>query len=345
MRGPRRATVVAFLVGVGVATLLATGNFTRSLWLEVSNRLYEAAAPVHLAPGTFGNAVFHGYLEDPVLKEVSGLAVSHREGDLLWAVNDSGAEPRLHALGRDGRNRGSARIEGAYNRDWEGLVSIEYDGKAYLVAGEIGDNLGGRGEIFFFGVEEPALVGERFPEGFSIPLAFRVKSHYEDGARDAEAFDFDVANRRFLVLSKRINPPQIYEIPLVSLLGEQSTMARRVGSIDQIPQPTTREIEDGGNRGRYRSQPTALDLAADGSRAVILTYGDAYEFIREPGESWEETLAKTPRRISLPPLDQAEAAALDPVDGALWVTSERRPSPLFRLPKMLPAAESFGDKR
>ena len=345
MTRPRRGTVVTFLVGVGVATLLGTGNFARSLWVKVGNRIQEAAAPVALVPGAFGNAVFRGYLEDPVLEEVSGLAVSHRDRDLLWAVNDSGAEPRLHALGRDGRNRGSARIEGVYNRDWEGLVSIEHDGKAYLVAGEIGDNLGGRDEIFFFGVEEPELVGERFPEGFSIPLAFRVTAQYEDGARDAEAFDFDAANRRFLVLSKRIDPPQIYEIPLASLLGEQSSEARRVGLIDRIPGPTAREIEESGYGGRFRSQPTALDLAADGSRAVILTYGDAYEFVREPGESWEATLAKTPRRISLPPLDQSEAAALDPVDGTLWVTSERRPSPLFRLPKRLPPGEPFGEKR
>jgi len=342
---PRRGTVVTFLVGVGVATLLGTGNFARSLWVKVGNRMQEAAAPVALAPGAFGNAVFRGFLEDPVLEEVSGLAVSHRDGDLLWAVNDSGAQPRLHALGRDGRNRGSALIEDANNRDWEGLVSIEYDGKAYLVAGEIGDNLGSRDEIFLFGVEEPELVGERFPEGFSVPLAFRVKAHYEDGARDAEAFDFDAENRRFLVLSKRTAPPQIYEIPLASLLGEQSSEARRVGTIDQIPAPTARQIEDGGYRARFRSQPTALDLAADGSRAVILTYGDAYEFVRKPGESWEETLAKTPHRVSLPPLDQSEAAALDPLDGALWVTSERRPSPLFQLPGILPTDESFGDKR
>ena len=230
MKRPRRATVVAFLVGLGVATLLGTGHMARSLWLKASNRLLETAAPVNLAPGEFGNAVFRGYLEDPVLEEVSGLAVSHRDDDLLWAVNDSGGEPRLHAIGHDGRSRGSVRIEGVKNRDWEGLVSIAHDGKVYLVVGEIGDNFGGRDEIFFFGVEEPELVGEKFPEDFSIPLAFRVRAHYEDGARDAEAFDFDSENRRLLVLSKRIDPPQVYEIPLASLLGEQSSEARRIVS-------------------------------------------------------------------------------------------------------------------
>ncbi len=345
MKRPRRASVAAFLVGLGVATLLGTGHLARSFWLKVSNRLHEAATPVHLAPGAFGNAVFRGYLEDPVLDEVSGLAASRRDEGLLWAVNDSGGEPRLYAIGHDGRSRGSARIEGVKNRDWEGLVSIEYDGKAYLVAGEIGDNFGARDEIFFFGVEEPELAGEKFPEDLSIPLVFRVRAHYEDGARDAEAFDFDPENRRFLVLSKRIDPPQIYEIPLASLLGEQSSEARRVGSIERIPAPTSREIEENGYRGRLLSQPTALDLASDGNRAVILTYGDAYEFVRKPGEPWEETLGRTPRRISLPPFDQSEAAALDPTDGALWVTSERLPSPLFRLPRVLPPDTSFDEKQ
>ena len=102
MKWPRRASCIGFLVGVLVATLLGTGHLARTLWSTLQNQLSGAAAPVDLEPASLGAAVFAGTLEDPRLDEASGLAVSQRSRDLLWVVNDSGAEPVLHALGLDG---------------------------------------------------------------------------------------------------------------------------------------------------------------------------------------------------------------------------------------------------
>ena len=43
-----------------------------------------------------------------------------------WAVNDSGDEPRLYALRKDGRDRGTLRVRGATNTDWEDLAAFTF---------------------------------------------------------------------------------------------------------------------------------------------------------------------------------------------------------------------------
>ena len=71
-----------------------------------------------------------GRITHPAARETSGLAASHRTHDLLWSDNDSGGQPVLYGIGIDGHLRGTVRVAGVKNIDWEDLASFELDGQA-----------------------------------------------------------------------------------------------------------------------------------------------------------------------------------------------------------------------
>ena len=83
--------------------------------------------------------------------------------------------------------------------------------------------------------------------------------------------------------------------------------------------------------GRYRAQITAADISPDGNRFAVLNYRRVYVWNRRDRD-WPSTLSQAPQVIQFPWIPQAEALAFDPFDGSLWISSERLPAPLLRLP-------------
>jgi hypothetical protein len=58
-----------------------------------------------------------------------------------------------------------------------------------------------------------------------------------------------------------------------------------------------------------------------------------YVYARTPGEPWQATLAREPHALGLPRLPQAEGLGYLKDGSALYVTSERLPAPLVRIPR------------
>ena len=331
-RRSRWLLVAVFLAGLIAGWWMGRGNVLREIALWWQNR-DAVVAPTHeLVRSSFGDAIYAGNLEARELEEVSGLAHSAQHPNRLWAINDSGGEPALYALGHDGGAHGKVRVQEAENVDWEALARFEYEGAPYLLIGDIGDNLAVRDHVSFYAVAEPRFEDDTLPRDASAPLAFRIDARYDEGPRDAEAMAIDPLAQQILILSKRSQPPELYALSLEP--GEKGAIrtAQRLGRVETLPAPNARDLEEGGFLGRFRSQPTALRISEDGKSAIVLTYKHAYEYPRQAGESWVEAFARSPREIPLPPLHQAEAAALEPGTGALWVTSENHPAPLFRVP-------------
>ena len=75
-----------------------------------------------------------------------------------------------------------------------------------------------------------------------------------------------------------------------------------------------------------------MDVTSDGRTAVLLTYAHAYQFRRNLDETWSEALERGPREIALPPRRQGEAICFAADNKALFLTSERLPTPLWRVP-------------
>jgi len=77
---------------------------------------------------------------------------------------------------------------------------------------------------------------------------------------------------------------------------------------------------------------TGMDISGDAARAVVLTYGDAYEYTRRPEQTWAQAFQQRPRRVRLPARRQGEAVCYGRRGQALFVTSEQRPAPLWVVP-------------
>ena len=81
-----------------------------------------------------------------------------------------------------------------------------------------------------------------------------------------------------------------------------------------------------------------MDISPDGLRMMVLTYGDAWEYVRRPREDWADAVARSARRIRMPRRVQGESICYG-IDGkTLYLTSEGKgknsaePSPLLEVP-------------
>jgi hypothetical protein len=273
------------------------------LALRILSDCRAAEAPISPCP----------QIESAAITEASGLAVSPKNAALLWVINDSGGSTDLHLMGLKGEDRGSIKVEGVANRDWEDLSSFTLDGIAYLLIADTGDNYAKHDSSTLLIVREPVLpdAGKKL-EGVVTPER-AIHFKFEGGAVDCESVAVDAISGKIILLSKRTQPPQVYVLPLgISAAGIQ--IARRIGQ-------TTVE-SPAGPALPFGNQPTGLDLSPDGSMAAVVTYYGVFLFPRMKAETWAEALAKKP--ISLGPhgLPQAESIAFSKDGKTLCIVSE-----------------------
>lgn len=308
---------VAWVIGVA----LVEGHDLRAAW-----RAFRApapapvATPLALVPAPYGPALHVGSLLDPELVEVSGLVASRRRSDVLWAVNDGGNAHRLHAHGLDGARLAAFDVavpgDPWWGRsDWEDLAAFRYEGTPYLLIADVGDNWSWRRSVRLWIVEEPDLAAAPAP----LAPRFAIDLVYADGPHDCEAVAVDEADLTVLLVSKRTAPPVVYVASLAPLLraGGGEAVARPLAELP-LPPPSTALAD--ALAPAMLHMPSALDLAPDGSAALVLSYTTGFRFPRRPGESWAEAFARMPEALPLPPLALAEAVAY--VGDSLYVTSE-----------------------
>lgn len=262
------------------------------------------------------------------VKESSGLAASRREAGLFWTHGDSGGEPVLQAIAADGTLRGAVRIAGVKNVDWEDLASFTLDGRAWLLVADTGDNKGVRADCVLHVVAEPdpeklAAGAERV-----VSVAWSIPVIYPDGARDCESVAVDAREGRVYLVAKRAKPHGVYALPLrPGKAGAVFPAAERVGEMAGFPEAQGAERMMPVARGAYRAQPTGMDFAADGSAAVIVTYGEVLVYPKNKDETWAQALGRPGRVVGSHDLKQAEAVAFGAgsAGGAvtdIYVTSE-----------------------
>ncbi len=266
-----------------------------------------------------------GTLQNATITEASGLAFSMKRGGRLWALNDSGSPPILFAFAYDGAEHGSLLLEDAGNFDWEDLASFESGGTARLLIADVGDNLAIRDHVTLYLIEEPELPTP------PVTPSRRIDFRYPDGPRDAEAMAVDASKNLAYVLSKRTIPAELYAVPLGPSQNEGNEVitATFLGTVASIPQPTGEDLDNAVATMNWYWQPTAMDFAADGKSAVILTYRAAYFYRRQENEPWLSALQRSPIVIELGAIKAAEAAALNNRD--LFITVEARNAPLYRI--------------
>ena len=279
--------------------------------------------PAQTAPA-FTGPVVAGHLAEPKNQETSGLAISHRTPGLLWTHNDSGGDPVLFAVNTDGSLRGKVRVGGAANFDWEEMSSFELDGNAWLLAADIGDNYAMRPAGCVLHVLPEPEAAQLLPdEEIEVKPAYSIHFVFEDGARDAEALAVDVKERAIYILSKRDDIPRLYRLPLAAAPAGQPAIARFLGPVSHLPQPTEQQRSVRLPTQGFLGWPTSMVFSHDGKTALVLVYEQPLLFARAAGESWADALAREPVKLAPHKLPQAEAACFSTDDRSIYVASEK----------------------
>jgi len=266
-----------------------------------------------------------GRLENPAIREASGLARSQREPGVLWVINDGGANKTVHAIDHAGIRQGEFKLKKSSNKDWEDLASFRLEDIAYLLIADIGDNLANRPYRTLYIVEEPQVA-----ENNKAKIAWQLDYSYPNGPRDAESVAVDVENQRILVLSKRDIPPLLYALPLRPNVGDKLT-ASLLGPVLSLPRPRREDVEFALLLNDWYWQPTGMDISQDNLAAVIMTYRAVYYYERHPGQSWFDALNSKPLRISLGNFENAEAIAFADDQHTVVVTGEDKHSRVLRI--------------
>ena len=264
-------------------------------------------------PPEIGEAVVAGNLENPEIREASGLASSRLYPGLLWVINDGGDDPHLYAVGVDGADLGTFRVEGAENYDWEALASFRWQDSAYLLIADVGDNWEQREAVTLYVVKEPVITATGIDNGGAATVDWQIRFTFEDGPLDCEAVAVDAAAQRVFLLSKRGFTPVLYELALQATDQNSVAVAHR---LTEVP---------------HFNWPTAMDISPDGLSAVVLTYNNGYIFRRRQNETWTGAFQRKPQRLRFDRLRQQEAVSFGFYGKSVFVTSERTPAPLVRI--------------
>lgn len=257
-------------------------------------------------------------IQSPEINEASGLAISATNPEFMWVINDSGGTPDLHLVGTDGTDRGKVTLKGVKNIDWEDLASFKLGGKSYLLVADCGDNGAKRQTGFLHIIREPALSVAGKSLAGAVAPAWQIEFRYPGGPRDCESVAVDSQAGKILLISKRTDPPEVYELPLRASGKKGILTARPIGP--------TAVNSPGGSLIPFSNQPTGLDIPSDGSLAAVVTYYSVFVFPRSPGETWAEAFSKKPTVLPPHKLGQAESVALSKDGKTIFAISEGRHS-------------------
>ena len=268
-----------------------------------------------------------GLVNDWRLPEVSGLVASRTSPGMFWVHNDSDDGPYLVAIGTDGRIRGASLVAGARNRDWEDIAQVRIRDTSFLVVAETGDNLACFKSSALLFIPEPVIPDSDYTT-IQTRLARTVRFHYEDGPHDVEAMAIDPSGREAILIAKRTAPPRIYRLDLT---GPDTgiRVAACVGTVGGIIRASKGDARNDPMKVIFGSQTTAAEISPDGRNFLLLTYRRAYLYTRSGAGTWAAALAAPPSVIEFGKLRQAEGACFASDGRSVFITSERRPSPLL----------------
>ena len=301
----RPDAVFLFAIPLGLAVLVPWALVAAGLGKETP------AGPPFI---TYGDPRQVATLANPQISESSGLACGRRNRGVFWTHNDSGDSARVFAFTLRGEHVATYTILGAHAGDWEDMASFEAQGNGYLLLGDVGDNERRRQKCTLYVVVEPPVGTPERPAAGQVRVGRQMDFTYEDGPHNCEAVAIDPTDGMIYLASKEDGGScKVYALPWQQPESRTAVVAKAVAAL-AIP------------------AATAMDISPDGLRAVILTYGHAYEYARRDGEKWFEAFARPPRVLRMPKRRQGETVCYGPDGKTLYLTSEFAPTPLFEVP-------------
>jgi len=264
-----------------------------------------------------------GTLESARLDEASGMQAG--SGGVFFLHNDEGDD--LFAIDASGRHLGRMHVKKAKNKDWEDITRVPGENGPLLVIGDIGNKHRTRKSLKLYFLEEPSAADFKA----EVRPVHETTLRLPGKATDLEAMAYDPSSGMVLFISKPDQPPHLYGIALDRALAEEELTLQLLGQVHGLRPPSQKDVMMGFKRGLRVSQPTGMDISADGRLAAVITYRSLYLWRRQEGESWIEAFQRQPLEYLGPPGLYEEAVSFSEDEKSIYVTSERRPAPLSKL--------------
>jgi len=301
--------------------------------MRTRHALLLAALPfiVHATPAVAGRPFDDGrpvaIVDSGEIAEASGLAVSRKNPAIVWVHNDSGEQPRLFAIGLDGKLVSTVNLVGAKARDWEGMAICPgpTDGVDYLYVGDVGDNFAREESISVYRVPEPDTT--KLDESVDLDGVVALELRYPDGAHDAEALMCDPRTGDLFVITKDVGGNNEVFRAAAPQSRRQPTILEKIATVT-FPGETASELA-----------ATGADISSSGELIIIRSYNRASIWKRGPEQSVAEALAEGGRPVLVPgpPVEpQGEAIALTPDAVSYYTLGEGLAQPLFRFDRRIP---------
>lgn len=104
---------------------------------------------------------------DPKLKEISGIEFDKFKR--LWAINDSGDDPKLYRLNEDGSIAKEVLVTNAKNIDWEDMTQNDF---GHFFLGDFGNNKQERKWLTIYKIENPIDIKGNTTEAEIIKFTY-----------------------------------------------------------------------------------------------------------------------------------------------------------------------------
>jgi hypothetical protein len=255
-----------------------------------------------------------GTLATAAWNEISGIVASKDHPGSFYVHNDSGDSARFFAMDATGVDQGTFNVSNATAVDWEdiGRGPCANAAESCLYLADMGDNNAARTDYKLYRVKEPSALGA----GAHTVTAETIPFAYPDGSHNAECLLVNPSSGEIVIVTKSLAGSSAYRFPTALADGVPVTLEKVT---DAVSMPDLAQLVTGG------------DVKFDGSLAIIRTYGFAYGYPVQPGESLGAALAKPP--CSLPVASEGQGEALGfLLDGKGFVTtSEGASSPVNRV--------------
>ncbi|MFI1995255.1 hypothetical protein [Actinoplanes sp. NPDC020271] len=248
-------------------------------------------------------------IDDKRLDELSGLVAT---ADGYVVVND-GADQASHRKIFYLSKKCAVQRTVSYPsrpRDTEDL-QLGKDGTLWVA--DIGDNGSSRDTVALW----------KLAPGASEPSLLRLS--YPDGAHDAEAL-LIAPDGSPIIVTKTAGSAGIY-VPAGPLRSGGTTALKSAGSVSVPITATSNPFSFAG-----RLLVTGAATSPDGSRVVLRTYADAFEYDVTGGDVVAALTSGTPRQVALPDEPQGESVAYTADGTALVTVSEGSKPSLMRYP-------------
>ncbi|MGA9347955.1 MAG: metallophosphoesterase [Anaerolineae bacterium] len=269
-----------------------------------------ADCPTFIVPAQLGT------VESSLLVEISGVAASRKNADVLWVHNDSGDLARIYALSIQGKHLGVYNLLGASATDWEDMAigPGPVEGQNYIYVGDTGDNARRRSSVTVYRVAEPLVSATQNPVTVNLDNVDALPMRYPGPAvYDCETLLVDPASGDlFLVTKDREGEgvARVFRNPAPHTPGVMVILEL----VDSIPLP---------------SQVTGGDVSPSGDAVLLRLYYQGYYWPRATGTNLWEAFSGTACTVPLAVEPQGEAIAFAAHGLGYYTVSEGAYQPVY----------------